>query len=167
MNYTSASPLDVVDDFRHVMGQSPTPVTIVTAATPTGPHGIVIGSFVSVSLEPPLAGFFVGKWTRMWQPMSDSAAFCVNVLSADQSRLSQLFTQHGVDRFAAASWEPASNGAPALDGAVAWIEAEPYSLTDAGDHDLVLVRVTGMRSRDVGFPLVYHRGEYKTVTPSD
>ena len=167
MNYGSAPPLEVADDFRQVMGQSPTPVTIVTAATPDGSQGIVIGSFVSVSLEPPLVGFFVGKWTRMWQPMSAATAFCINVLAADQSRLSHLFTQHGIDRFAASSWEPAANGAPALDGAVAWIEAGPYSLTDAGDHDLILLRVTGIRSRDNEAPLVYHRGAYKTVAPAD
>lgn len=148
------------------MSLSPTPVTIITANTEEGPEGIVIGSFVSVSLEPALVGFFVGKWTRMWQPMNQADAYCVNILGEDQSHLSKLFITHGVDRFAEAEWEMAGNGAPVLDGAVAWIEARPYSLTDAGDHDLVLLEVTGLRSgRDID-PLIYHRGQYSTVRPS-
>ena len=158
--------LDVAGHFRAVMGLSPTPVTIVTATGAAGPQGIVIGSFVSVSLAPPLVGFFVGRPTRMWQPMADRAAYCVNVLGEDQEALSVLFTTHGIDRFAFADWEPVGNGAPGLSGAVAWIEAAPYSVTAAGDHDLILLEVTTLRrGREVG-PLVYHRGGYTGVFPS-
>lgn len=148
------------------MSLSPTPVTIVTAATDAGPQGIVIGSFVSVSLEPPLVGFFVGKWTRMWQPMNQADAYCVNILAEDQAGLSKLFITHGIDRFGESGWEAAGNGAPGLDGAVAWIEADPYSITDAGDHDLVLLQVTGLRAGGGSDPLVYHRGQYSGVRQS-
>ena len=44
--------------FRSVMGQVPTCVTVVTAIVDGSPVAMVIGSFVSVSLDPPLAGFF-------------------------------------------------------------------------------------------------------------
>lgn len=149
------------------MSLSATPVTIITAAEDQGPQGIVIGSFVSVSLEPPLVGFFVGKWTRMWQPMNEAKSFCVNILAEDQVDLSTLFITHDVDRFAGAGWEAAGNGAPALAGAVAWIEAKLYSVTDAGDHDLVLLEVTALREgRDVG-PLIYHHGRYSAVRSDD
>ena len=163
MKYSAASALDVVDDFRHIMSLSPTPVTIITADTDEGPQGIVIGSFVSVSLDPPLVGFFVGKWTRMWQPMNEAKAYCVNILAEEQAHLSKLFITHGVDRFAEAKWEAVGNGAPGLDDAVAWIEARPYSVTDAGDHDLVLLEVTGLRSGGDADPLIYHRGQYSAV----
>lgn len=167
MEYSSGQPKDVGDDFRHVMSLSPTPVTIVTADADDGPQGIVIGSFVSVSLEPPLVGFFVGKWTRMWQPMNEAKAYCINMLAEDQAALSKLFVTHGVDRFAGTDWEAAGNGAPGLAGAVAWIEARPYSVTDAGDHDLVLLEVTSLRvGRSVG-PLIYHRGVYSAVHETD
>jgi len=166
VKYSSAKELNVADDFRHVMSLSPTPVTIITADTDDGPQGIVIGSFVSVSLEPALVGFFVGKWTRMWQPMNEAKAYCVNILGEDQSNLSTLFITHGIDRFGQAAWGAAGNGAPGLDGAVAWIEANLYSITDAGDHDLVLLEVTGLRSGRELDPLIYHRGQYSTVRPS-
>jgi len=152
-------------DFRAVMSLSPTPVTIVTASGDDGPQGIVIGSFVSVSLEPPLIGFFVGRSTNMWEPMSDAGAYCVNLLAEDQEALSALFTSDFVDRFNETEWEPVDNGAPGLTGAIAWIEASPYSVTAAGDHILILLEVTALRSgRDTG-PLVYHRGSYTGVSP--
>jgi len=165
VHYSDARSLQVADSFRHVMSLSPTPVTIVTAAAPAGPEGIVIGSFVSVSLEPPLVGFFVGTGTRMWQPMADASAYCINVLSEDQTRLSERFTRFDVDRFADIGWEPGGNGAPALAGVVAWIEATPFSVSDAGDHELVLLEVGGLRQGTEKGPLVYHLGQYAAVSP--
>ena len=167
MNYSSAVALDASADFRHVMSLAPTPVTVVTAMSDQGPQGIVIGSFVSVSLEPPLVGMFLGKGTRMWQPMNEASAFCINVLAEDQAHVSRLFVTEGVDRFAHVDWEPAGNGAPGLDGAVAWVEAEPHSMTDAGDHDLVLLEVTALRQgREMG-PLAYQLGQYVRVNDLD
>jgi flavin reductase (DIM6/NTAB) family NADH-FMN oxidoreductase RutF len=163
MDYSAAHSLEVNASFRHIMSLSPTPVTIVTATTSDGPQGIVIGSFVSVSLEPALIGFFVGKWTRMWAPMSQAAAYCVNVLADGQADLSERFTRHDIDRFAGVDWEPAEDGSPALSGAVAWISTKPYSVTDAGDHDLILMEVTGLREGEMAGPLVYHRGQYSGV----
>lgn len=171
MEDRGAANLDAADHFKAVMSRSPTPVTIVTAIGESGPQGIVIGSFVSVSIDPPLIGFFVGRPTRMWQPMAEADAYCVSVLAEDQAALSILFATQGIDRFEIAEWEPAGNGAPRLAGAVAWIEAAPYSVTEAGDHDLILLEVTALRpGRDAG-PLVYHRGGYAGVyrpsQPSD
>ncbi len=167
MKYAIASELDVSNDFRHVMSLSPTPVTVVTAITETGPEAVVIGSFVSVSLEPALIGFFVGKTTQMWQPMKDADAFCVNILAEHQGPVSNLFISHDTDRFAASAWEPGSNGAPCLDDVIAWIECTPYSITDAGDHDMILLEVTALRQgADIG-PLTYHRGRYSGASRSD
>lgn len=167
MKYSVASGLDVTTGFRHVMSLSPTPVTVVTAISPAGPEAVVIGSFVSVSLDPTLVGFFVGKQTRMWLPMADAEAFCVNILAEDQGPLSELFVTHDIDRFAMADWEGGDNGAPALGDAVAWVEGKPHSVTDAGDHDLILLEVTGLRQgRDVG-PLIYHHGRYSGVSHTE
>ena len=44
--------------FRQVLGHLPTGVVVVTGVDAHGaPSGITIGSFVSVSLDPPLVGF--------------------------------------------------------------------------------------------------------------
>lgn len=166
MKYSAATKLDVTADFRHIMSLSPTPVTVVTAITDSGPEAIVIGSFVSVSIDPTLIGFFVGKTTQMWQPMSGADAYCVNLLAEDQVPLSNVFVTRDIDRFAAVGWEAGDNGAPSLADVVAWIECKPYSITDAGDHNLILLEVTALRQgRDIG-PLIYHHGRYSGVAHS-
>ena len=48
-------------DFRRVLGHFPTGVTVVTGAGDDGPAGMAIGSFASVSLDPPLVMFCPGK----------------------------------------------------------------------------------------------------------
>ena len=50
--------------FRHVLGHFPTGVTVVTAAADGEPVGLTIGSFTSVSLDPPLVAFLPGQGVR-------------------------------------------------------------------------------------------------------
>ena len=52
-------------NFRSVFGHLPTGVVVVTGIGPGNePLGITIGSFTSISLDPPLAGFFIGRSSR-------------------------------------------------------------------------------------------------------
>ena len=44
-------------DFRKVLGKYPTGVTLVSSKDDQGPFAMVIGSFGSVSLDPPLVQF--------------------------------------------------------------------------------------------------------------
>ena len=53
--------------FRHVLGHYPTGVTVATAMTSdNAPVGMVIGSFTSVSLDPPLVTFLPGRSSTTW-----------------------------------------------------------------------------------------------------
>ena len=70
--------------FRQVMGQVPTVVTVVTAMVDQVPQAMVIGSFVSVSLDPPLAGFFCTTTSDTWQELRRAEVLGVNVLGAHQ-----------------------------------------------------------------------------------
>ena len=84
---------DLIDgnEYRKVLGRYPTGVTLFTSLTHEGPQAMVIGSFVSVSLEPPLVGFLPGKESNTWQKMKDENKFCVNVLSDEQEDVANEF----------------------------------------------------------------------------
>ena len=101
-------------EFRRVMGRLPTCVTVVTASTESGPAGIVIGSFVSVSLDPPLVAFFVGRSSRAWAAMRGATELCVNVLAEDQADLCSAFMREPDERFDDVTWAVGDNGAPSL-----------------------------------------------------
>ena len=71
--------------FRQVLGHYPTGVVVVTAIGDDGePAGLAIGSFSSVSLDPPLVAFFPGKSSSSWPRIESAGTFCVNILGADQ-----------------------------------------------------------------------------------
>src|SRR5258708_12514439 len=53
--------------FRQVLGQYPTGVCVVTAIHPDGEAvGMTIGSFSSVSLDPPLVAFLPERTSSSW-----------------------------------------------------------------------------------------------------
>src|SRR5689334_2631074 len=87
--------------FRNVLGHFPTGVTVVAAADGSGaPVGLTIGSFFSVSLDPPLVGFCVGKSSSTWPIIRESGAFCANVLAGDQGEICAQLSRSAPDKFA-------------------------------------------------------------------
>lgn len=158
-----ASGMSEVDSahFRQVLGRFPTGVTVITAAGCEGrPTGFAVGSFFSVSLEPPLVGFCAGKGSSSWPAIRSTGAFCVNVLSHDQEQLCRQFSSKTVDKFEGLDWQAASTGSPRLAGVVAWIDCDIESVHDAGDHEICIGRVRALDiDREEG-PLLFYRSGY-------
>ena len=106
--------------FRQVLGQYPTGVSVVTAVAADGtPAALTVGSFTSVSLDPPLVAFLPAKQSTSWPKIQAAGRFCVNILAAGQEPLCRVFAAKAVDKFAGVGWRPAPSGAPVLDGVVA------------------------------------------------
>lgn len=146
--------------FRQVLGHFATGVTVVTAASDAGPVGLAVGSFASVSLDPPLVAFFPDSGSSSWPKIEAAGSFCVNVLSEDQEDVCRRFASKSDDKFAGLGWRPAGSGAPLLDGALAWIDCDIESVTVAGDHFCVVGRVRDLDVGHEGRPLLFFRGGY-------
>jgi flavin reductase (DIM6/NTAB) family NADH-FMN oxidoreductase RutF len=150
--------------FRSVFGHVPTVVTVVAGLDESGaPVGLTIGSFASVSLAPPLAGFFVASASSSWSRMSRRGSFCASVLTAEQDELCWRFARDpepGSDsRFDGVAWSESPAGLPIVDGACAWIECSVESETPAGDHRFVLGRVTALEAMPhASGAMVFYRG---------
>jgi 3-hydroxy-9,10-secoandrosta-1,3,5(10)-triene-9,17-dione monooxygenase reductase component len=147
--------------FRQVLGHFPTGVTIITGMAGDVPAGFTIGSFTSVSLEPPLVGFLPQVNSDTWAAMAPSGKFCVNVLGAHQGDACWRFAKKGVDdRFGDVSWHAGITGSPILDDAIAWIDCETEVIHEVGDHYFVVGRVVEMLHRDDDpQPLLFYRGK--------
>ena len=158
-------------EFRRVLGHYPTGVVVVTAACPSGPEGMTIGSFASVSLDPPLVSFCPGHDSDSWTRMRDVGSFCVNVLGDDQADVSSIFASKSQDRFAGVSTRVEATGAPVIEGCLAWIDCRVHAVHTAGDHDIVVGRVVALGTADgeaapegpAGGPLVFFMGGYGRV----
>lgn len=147
--------------FRAVLGQFPTGVAIVTGLDSDGsPAGLSVGSFTSVSLDPPLVAFLPDKASTSWPRIAPTGRFCVNVLARGQQDLALRFAASGGDKFDGLGWRPASTGSPIIDGVVAWIDCETDAVHDAGDHEIVVGRVLELDSEAENDPLVFFRGAY-------
>ena len=146
------------DSFRGALGAFVTGVTVVTTDSPEGPVAIVANSFASVSLDPPLVLWSPAKSSRRFEHFAGSRRFAVNVLSADQRDLcaAVLASKTAITRFPT---HPSHCGMPLIDGALATFECNLETTHDAGDHVIVLGRVTRAHHR-AGDPLVFHGGRY-------
>ncbi|MFF0307812.1 flavin reductase family protein [Streptosporangium sp. NPDC004379] len=152
--------------FRRALALHAAGVVVITAQCEEGPVGLTATSFSSVSLEPPLVSFYVGRGSRTWPRLREAGCFAVNVLADDQAELAARFASRGVDRFAAPTvWELAPPGVPLLAGVSAHLVCAPHSTVDIGDHVLVVGLVTEARTDPGGLPLLYHRGRFGHFVP--
>lgn len=147
--------------FRSVLGHYPTGVCVVTGSDVEGvATGLVVGSFTSVSLDPPLVAFFPDKSSTSWPQVRACGHFCVNVIGADQLSLCMQFAAKGGDKFKGVSHRMSPRGMPVLDDVVAYIECHIQDEIEAGDHTIVLGRVQHLQVESGSEPLLFSKGRY-------
>jgi len=153
---------DDSDHYRYVMSHYPTGVTLVTAREPDGTAlGMVVGSFTSVSLRPPLVAFLPSRRSTTWPRIRVVGRFCANILGAGQDDVCRAFVGKVADRFERYEWRAAGSGSPLLCRATAWVDCEVASVVDAGDHHIVLARVRELGvGEPAGLPLIFLHGRY-------
>lgn len=154
------------DRFRAVLGHFPTGVVVVTGTAGGRPVGMTVGSFFSLSLQPPLVGFAVDHGSHTWPLLQASGTFCINVLAEHQAGLASWFAKRGVDRFGHVGWARSPGGTPILDGAVAWMDCELYAVHSLGDHNLVAATVCRLDADESSTgPLLFYRRAYGGFRP--
>src|SRR6202165_13523 len=127
------------NQLRQVMGHFVTGVTIITTFTKAGQiHGLTANAFTSVSLEPPLLLIAVDKKAESYPAFEESRVFTVNILADGQEALSRRFAVSGGNKFEGVAYRIGANGAPILDGTLAYIECALYAAYDGGDHSIYL-----------------------------
>jgi len=153
--------------FRRALGRFATGITVVTARASDGAMaGLTVNSFNSVSLEPPLVLWSLGRASPSHEVFERASHFAVNVLSAEQIALSNHFSRSGSDKFSGVEWSAGLHGAPLLVGCCAWFECRVAARHPGGDHTIFIGEVEKIRDDVKRAPLVYFGGEYCFVTPA-
>lgn len=149
------------DRFRHILAHYPTGVCAITAINSEGnPVGMVVGTFSSVSLEPPLVAFFPDRRSKTWPQLEATGKFCVNVLSADQSDVCQRFASSAVNKFGLTAHALSAMGSPILENVVAWIDCALYAVHEAGDHFIAIGQVIELDVVRPERPMIFFQGSY-------
>jgi 3-hydroxy-9,10-secoandrosta-1,3,5(10)-triene-9,17-dione monooxygenase reductase component len=145
-------------EFRRVFGHFCTGVSVITALDAGEPVGFSCQAFAALSIDPPLILFCPGKSLASWPRIARAGYFCVNVLAAEQLRVAQAFGTPGADKFGSVGWSMSSDGGPVLDGVLTWAGCSVLAVHEAGDHYIVIGRVTELGSCEAGEPLLYYQG---------
>jgi flavin reductase (DIM6/NTAB) family NADH-FMN oxidoreductase RutF len=147
--------------FRDVLGNFPTSVVAVTTTGPADrPEGMIVGTFTSVSLDPPLVSFLADCSSGTCAKIRAAGRYCANVLGADQELLCRQLAARRPDRFEGLSWQSSPLGNPVLDGAVAWVDCVVEKVMELGDHYLVVGGVRDLRVESPKTPLLFFRGGF-------
>jgi 3-hydroxy-9,10-secoandrosta-1,3,5(10)-triene-9,17-dione monooxygenase reductase component len=150
-------------EFRRVLGQFATGVTIITAMDGDEPVGVVANSFTSVSLDPPLVLFCVARTSSTWPRIERARRFAVNILGEHQEELSRLFATRGADRFGAVQWHVGVGGSPVLHEVIAYLDCEFWALYDGGDHIIVVGHALDLGVTHDVSPLLFFQGRYARI----
>ncbi len=146
---------------RRALGRFATGVALVTAP---GDEALVVNSFTSVSLDPPLVCFGVGRASLTWRRMRRAPLLGVNVLPDTVTDVRER-ARPGADRLAGLTLESAAEGVPELRDALAFLVCRTLEERPAGDHLLVLCEVLEASARGPGRPLVFFAGLFGTFAP--
>jgi flavin reductase (DIM6/NTAB) family NADH-FMN oxidoreductase RutF len=153
-------------EFRAALGMFATGVTIVTGRDASGQRiGLTANSFNSVSLQPPLVLWSLGRGAGSMSAFARGSHYAINILASDQRALAERFSSRQADRFAGVSFREGSGGAPILDGAAAVFECFNRSRYEEGDHVIFVGEVEHCECRDGAQPLIFHGGRFFTELP--
>jgi len=148
-------------EFRKALSHFATGVTIVSVLDGDTVQAMTVSSFSSVSLNPPLVGFYVGKGFYGHDLFVNSERYGISILRADQQHISNHFggrRQPGLDQDALFRID---GGTPLLREPLAWLAVRRYATHEAGDHTLVLAEVEQTGTDETSEPLLYFRSAYR------
>jgi 3-hydroxy-9,10-secoandrosta-1,3,5(10)-triene-9,17-dione monooxygenase reductase component len=150
--------------FRQAVGHFVTGVTVIAFEARGRTCAMTANSFTSLSLDPPLILFCVGKDSRTGRSIREATRFSVNILTESQRHLSSYFAGSQVAEpppFTFADWF----GCPSLDGCAAALACDLREIHEGGDHWIVIGHVRRVEaSASAEKPLVFFRGAYTGLT---
>ncbi len=144
------------DALREMLRALASPVVVVTVSSGGETRGATIGSFASVSLDPPLVSFNVTHGTQLHAALGTADAFTVHLLAADQAGVATHFARPDLDA------EAQTAGAD-LGGTLGTIVCTVAARIPAGDHTVVIGEMTDLVPGRDAAPLLYYQQSYRGV----
>ena len=138
-------------------------VTIVTTVYEGRKHGATVNSFTSISLEPAMITISLQKSALTHDLISKSRTFGLTMLSAEQSKIADLFSGKAPDvqdRFSGLQVQTLVTGSPFLVGGLAWLDCRVAQTFDAGNSTLFIAETLAAQIAGGGQPLIYHNRKY-------
>ncbi|MFF8957363.1 flavin reductase family protein [Streptomyces sp. NPDC014894] len=154
-----ARPLDGDEAFKDALALLPAALAIVTTRDENGRRwGLTASSVASVSLDPPLVLVGISHTSSCFKALSRAPGFVINLLGDRHRELARRFATSGIDRFAGQPFTDWPGTAlPHLADAHAAFRCRTVDRVRAGDHDLLIGRLTELRADGGESPLLWYR----------
>jgi flavin reductase (DIM6/NTAB) family NADH-FMN oxidoreductase RutF len=153
------------DELRGLLGRVPAGVAVVTVDADGQRLGLTVGSFVGLSLDPPLVGFSISRQAALHELLREAGGCAISLLAAGQEWLADHFARgvppigmwHGI------ATEAGASGAPLLVGALGWLECALRDELAVGTHTFFVCDVLRVEHGVDAPPLVRWHSRYGSV----
>ena len=159
MSATDLSPTSL----REAFGHFPSGVIAIAAEVDGIRVGLAASTFVPVSLDPPLVSFCVQNTSETWPKLKDLPRLGISVLGESHDEAARTLAAKTGDRFAGLSTVSRESGAVFIEGTSVWVESAIEQLVPAGDHTIVILRVSDITVHSAVPPIVFHRSTFRRL----
>ncbi len=160
----SMSPTDLnPTSLREAFGHFPSGVIAIAAEVAGTRVGMAASTFVPVSLEPPLVSFAVQNTSTTWPQLKDVPYLGISVLGESHDEAARALAAKTGDRFAGLRTVSTPTGAVFVEGTSVWLESSIEQLIPAGDHTIVILRVSDITVHPDVPPIVFHRSTFRRL----
>ena len=152
-------------ELRNAFGCLPTGVSVVSLNDEAGkPTGVTVGSFTSLSMDPPLCLFSLGKSQASARLFKEGVPFVVNVLAHVDADVAWHFAKPLEDKCEGIALTETLIDAPRLRDAMAHFTCTTHVIYDGGDH-IIIVGAIDDFDHSSGDALVFYRGGMHKPVP--
>ncbi len=148
---------------REAFGHYPSGVIAIAAEVDGTRVGLAASTFVPVSLDPPLVSFCVQNTSTTWPHLKELPSLGISVLGESHDEAARTLAAKTGDRFAGLSTVSTDGGAVFIEGTSVWLESVIEQLIPAGDHTIVILRVSGITVHSEVAPIVFHRSTFRRL----
>ena len=159
MSTTDLSPTTL----REAFGHFPSGIIAIAAEVDGVKVGLAASTFVPVSLEPPLVSFCVQNTSETWPKLKGLPYLGISVLGESHDEAVRTLAAKTGDRFAGLQTTSTETGAVFVEGTSMWLESSIEQLIPAGDHTIVILRVSGITVHADVAPIVFHRSTFRRL----
>lgn len=159
MSTTALAPLQL----RRILAHVPTPITFIAGLDEDHqPVGMIVGSFLGLSLDPPLLGVSIQNSSRTWPQLRALQNLGISVLTQDHTAAVSTLAGPTSNRFDTVDWS-ARGTAIHLAHAAADFTVRLREEIPTGDHLFAVFEVVGAEEKPAGSPLVFHASTIKRL----
>ncbi|MFW0148505.1 flavin reductase family protein [Mycobacterium sp. smrl_JER01] len=148
---------------REAFGHFPSGVIAIAAEVDGVRVGLAASTFVPVSLDPPLVSFCVQNSSTTWPKLKDLPYLGISVLGEAHDEAARTLAAKTGDRFAGLETASTQRGAVFIHGTSVWLESSIEQLVPAGDHTIVVLRVSDITVHPDVPPIVFHRSTFRRL----